>query len=379
MIISILLILTSILISLIGIVYVYLNRENFGDTLSINLNMLLFLFLGIFFFSSFLLSTDVSLNEDVVLILWYFSIIFWVFSIGILSVTQKFVIKFEEKTILITIFYSLIIGMILGLSFLSNSFTINLNSNSYKFIFQNLLLLYLLLSYNIIIIIVMCYNLIRYFMRLRDSTSQKIISILTLQFSFLILLYSIYIITQNITFRYLYAIFYLIGAILASYFIITKPFLFIELTNKIHDFIIFHRSGILLYSYNFETGQETDESLLKGSILIGINHILSNFIDKKDQLNLIKMKNRDIIFEYDNTHGYALLLTANHKNKFIDKAVNSFMTKFTSLNGEKLKNLNGLIDVSEFRNAKEIIIENFEPFIIKNNQIKKKSLFINRV
>ncbi|MCK4480057.1 MAG: hypothetical protein KAV01_05985, partial [Candidatus Lokiarchaeota archaeon] len=142
-------------------------------------------------------------------------------------------------------------------------------------------------------------------------------------------------------------------------------FLFIELTNKIHDFIIFHRSGILLYSYNFETGQETDESLLKGSILIGINHILSNFIDKKDQLNLIKMKNRDIILEYDNTHGYALLLTANHKNKFIDKAVNSFMTKFTSLNGEKLKNLNGLIDVSEFRNAKEIIIENFEPFIKK--------------
>lgn len=130
MIISILLILTSILISFIGIFSVYLNRENFGDTLSINLNMLLFLFLGIFFFSSFLLSTDVSLNEDVVLILWYFSIIFWVFSIGILSVTQKFVIKFEEKTILITIFYSLIIGIILGLIFLSNSFTINLNSDS---------------------------------------------------------------------------------------------------------------------------------------------------------------------------------------------------------------------------------------------------------
>ena len=365
MIINILLIITSILISLIGIFYVYLNRENLGDNLSIILNIILFLILGIFFLSSFLLSTDVNLNEDVVLILWYFSIIFWVFSIGILSVIQKFIIKFEEKTILITIFYSLIIGIILGLSFLSNSFTINLNSDNYEFIFQNLLLLYLLLSYNIIIVFIMCYNLIRYFMRLRDSTSQKIISILTFQFCFLIILYSIYIITQNITFRYLYAVFYLIGAILASYFMITKPFLFIELTNKIHDFIIFHRSGILLYSYNFETGQETDESLLKGSILIGINHILSNFIDKKDQLNLIKMKNRDIILEYDNTHGYALLLTANHKNKFIDKAVNSFMTKFTSLNGEKLKNLNGLIDVSEFRNAKEIIIEIFEPFIIQ--------------
>ncbi|MFX1420002.1 MAG: hypothetical protein ACFE9N_13875 [Promethearchaeota archaeon] len=120
-----------------------------------------------------------------------------------------------------------------------------------------------------------------------------------------------------------------------------------------------------MYSYNFETGEATDESLLKGSILIGINHILSNFINKKDQLGLIKMQNRDIILEYDNTHGYALLLTTNHKNAFIDKAVHNFMRKFTMLNKEKLQNLNGLIDVSEFRNAKEIISEFFEPFIIQ--------------
>jgi hypothetical protein len=139
--------------------------------------------------------------------------------------------------------------------------------------------------------------------------------------------------------------------------------MFIELTNKIYDFIIFHRSGILLYSYNFETGKETDESLLKGSILIGINHILSNFINKKDQLGLIKMQNRDIILEYDNKHGYALLLTTNHKNSFINKAVSKFMKKFTSINKEKLNNLTGLIDSSEFRNAKEIILEFFEPFI----------------
>ncbi|MFX1363593.1 MAG: hypothetical protein ACFFCE_09715 [Promethearchaeota archaeon] len=173
------------------------------------------------------------------------------------------------------------------------------------------------------------------------------------------------IITQNIIFVYIYAIVSLVNEILAVYYIIKKSFLFIEFTNKIHDFIIFHRSGILLYSYNFETGEETDEALLKGSILIGINHILSNFIDRKDQLNLIKMKNRDIILEYDNIHGYALLLTTNHKNAFINKAVNSFMTKFSSINGEILKNLTGLIDVSEFRNAKEILLEIFEPFLTK--------------
>ncbi|MFW9989556.1 MAG: hypothetical protein ACFFC3_12950 [Candidatus Odinarchaeota archaeon] len=173
------------------------------------------------------------------------------------------------------------------------------------------------------------------------------------------------IITQNIIFIYIYAIVFLVNEIVALFYIIKNPFLFIELTNKIYDFIIFHRSGILLYSYNFEKGEETDEALIKGSILIGINHILSNFINRKDQLNLIKMKNRDIVFEYDNIHGYALLLTTNHKNAFIDKAVNNFMTKFSSINGDILKNLTGLIDVSEFRNAKEIILENFEPFLTK--------------
>jgi len=367
MIINILLIIASTIISLIGIFYVHINRANFGNILTIFLTNILFLFLGIFFLLPFLLYTEIDFSEDIALSLWYISTASWVFSVSILSILQKNTIIFEEKTILYTIFYSLIIGIILGLTILSNSFTIISISGSYKFVFENTLLLYLLLGYNLIIMSVMCYNLIRYFSRIRDNKSQKTISILTFQFLFIISLYSIYIITQNFVFRYLYVAVYLIGEILAVYYIIKKPFLFIELTNKIHDFIIFHKSGILLFSYNFETGEETDESLLKGSILIGINHILSNFIDRKDQLNLIKMKNRDIILEYDNTHGYALLLTVNHKNAFIDKAVSSFMTRFTSINGDKLKKLTGLIDVSEFRNAKELIKENFEPFIIKNN------------
>ena len=203
-----------------------------------------------------------------------------------------------------------------------------------------MILLYFLLSYNSIIIGVMCYNLIKNYFRIRDNKSRKMVIILTFEFCLITILYSVYIISQNIIIRYFYGALYLVGAIFASYYLIKKPFLFIELTNKIYDFIIFHRSGILLYSYNFETGEETDESLLKGSILIGINHILSNFINKKDQLGLIKMQNRDIIFEYDINHGYALLLTTNHKNAFIDKAVSNFMKKFTGL-------------------------EFFEPFIIK--------------
>jgi len=214
----------------------------------------------------------------------------------------------------------------------------------------------------------MWYNFGFNFSSFRDKKLGRNLGALTIHFTLIILVYSLHLIYQNIILRYLYLIIYIIGSFIATYNIFKRPTLFIELTNKIFDFIIFHQSGILLYSYNFETGKETDESLLKGSILIGINHILSNFINKKDQLNLIKMKERDIVFEYDNTHGYAILLTTNHRNNFIENAVSSFMDKFTKLNMEKLKNMKGLIDISEFKNAKELILANFDPYIFKESK-----------
>ncbi|MFW9901844.1 MAG: hypothetical protein ACFFDY_11290 [Candidatus Thorarchaeota archaeon] len=366
MIIDIFLIITSIIISMIAITFLFLNRKNFGSKAIIFFNGSLYVTLGVFFFTFFFLSSDIFFSEDFALIFWDTSIISWGFSVSMLCIIHKYIINYEKKAILSTLTYSFIFGIILGLSFIPDSFSIQLRSGIYSFIFKNLILLSIILVYNIIIIGVMNYNLIKFFTRIRNTTSKKMIIALTLEFSIIIVIYSFYILTRLILLKYLYSGFYLIGACFASYYLIKNPFLFIELTNRIYDFIIFHRSGILLYSYNFETGEETDESLLKGSILIGINHILSNLINKKDQLGLIKMQNRDIILEYDNNHGYALLLTTNHKNTFIDNAVNKFMKKFTESNKEKLQSLNGLIDISEFRNAKDIIIEFFEPYVIKD-------------
>ena len=143
-----------------------------------------------------------------------------------------------------------------------------------------------------------------------------------------------------------------------------RPELFVDFSNKIYNFIIFHRSGILLYNYYVKNGSEADDSLLKGSILIGINHILLNFINKKDQLNLISLRNHnDILLEYDNELNYAILLIVKKKDVFIDKAVQLFMNKFSNLNKDKLLNLSGLIDISTFKNTGQIIKEYFRPFL----------------
>jgi hypothetical protein len=193
----------------------------------------------------------------------------------------------------------------------------------------------------------MWFNFIVNFSKFRDKQVGKSLGFLTLHFTIIIITYTLHIIFQNIVFRYLYVILYLIGASIASYAVYKQPSLFIELTNRIYDFIIFHRSGILLYSYSFETGKDIEDSLLKGSILIG------------------KMKDRDIIFEYDITYGYAILLTTNNKNTYIEKAVSNFMQKFSESNGEKFRDVNGLIDVSAFQNAKELLFESFKPYITK--------------
>jgi len=362
---SIILIIVSICISLIGIIYVYLNRENYGTTINTILNIFLYLFFGIVFFSLYTLSTEIYLNEIIALLFWKLSVIIWIASISMLSLIQIFMIKFKRITSIPSIIYAFVGGLIVSLTILSNSIDIFQASGDYYYYeFNNLILLIILIIYNMGVFSFMWFNLINNLSNFRDIKSGRNLGLLTFHFSLIILLYTLHLITQNIVFRNMYYIIYLIGAIFASYTIFKKPTLFIELTNRVFDFIIFHKSGILLYSFNFETGKETDDSLLKGSILIGINHILANFIDRKDQLNLIKMKDRDLVFEYDNTHNYAILLTMNHKNTFIDKAVRNFMLKFSNLNGEKLKNMKGLIDVSEFGNAKELIAEFFDPYII---------------
>ncbi len=370
--ISIFLMIVSIVISMIGIIYIYLNRENYGTLLNVSLNILLYIFLGVIFSILYVLSAHVDLNVSTALLIWKISIIFWIISISVLSLVQVVVIKFKNLTPLPSIFYALIGGFIISQLYLSNSIEIfNGNDFHYYFVFNNWLLLFSLITYNIIIVSIMWYNFISNFSSFRDKPRGRNLGFLTIHFTLIIFIYSLHLIFQSIIFRYLYLIVFLIGSFVATYNIFKRPTLFFELTNKIFDFIIFHKSGILLYSYNFETGKETDESLLKGSILIGINHILSNFINKKDQLNLIKMKERDIVFEYDNTHGYAILLTTNHKNNFIEKAVSSFMDKFSKLNEEKLKNMKGIIDISEFKNAKNLILEHFDPYI--SNDLKTKN------
>jgi hypothetical protein len=199
-----------------------------------------------------------------------------------------------------------------------------------------------------------------------DKDLANFFSIYIFLMSLNIITYSIFLITQNIVFRTLYVTLYIINSSFVLYVIIKKPALFLVFTNKIFDFIIFHKSGILLYSYNFQTSKEGDESLLKGSILIGISHILANFTGVEDQLDHIKMSDKGVVFNFQNDLGYAVLLIAKHKNKILEEAVQKFIKRFSDKNKENLLNLSGLIDVTIFKDTGKLIKECFNKYVVKD-------------
>ena len=117
-------IIVSIIISTFGIIFVILNRENYGTIVNTVLNILLYLFLGLVFLPLYVLSTDVSLDQNISLFLWKNSIIFWIISISILSFIQMFVIKFKEVTPIPAVFYALIGGLVLNLVFHFDAITL---------------------------------------------------------------------------------------------------------------------------------------------------------------------------------------------------------------------------------------------------------------
>ena len=147
--------------------------------------------------------------------------------------------------------------------------------------------------------------------------------------------------------------------------LVKKPEMFLELTNKIYYINIYHKSGILLYSYKFNTADNEIDSTIWGNILIGINHILSEFVDPKDQIDVLQTKNSDIIVNYDDT-GFAVVLITSRKNDILQNLMQKFTTEFKNKYRNELfeiQDLNKLINVSEFKETKGIIEKSFQIYL----------------
>ncbi|MFX0049452.1 MAG: hypothetical protein ACFE8G_15035 [Candidatus Hermodarchaeota archaeon] len=351
-------------IFILGFIFVILNRQKYESELGLVITVIIYFVSEIIYFISFNLSTEILFDINLALTFWYISIITRNFSIGIfLSVHNLELNKDSKVRFLPILIYIFLGGIGLSLLFIPNSFVVNELGFEYLYLLNNIGLLTSIIIYNFCIVLVSWIIQIRGYKNYAERKLGNIYYIFMFLLNLSVLFYVLYLYSPNLYFKLFHSLLYLLFIGYFIFTIIKKPSLFAVFTNKIYDFIIFHKSGILLYSYNFQTREEIDDNLLKGSILIGISHILSNLSNLETQVTYIKMEERAVVFNFDNQLSYAILLIAKHKNKILEKSIELFMKEFSALNKDSLKELSGLIDVSIFKNAKELIKQYFRHFI----------------
>jgi len=353
-----------VIIFLIGTIYVVLNREKYEAETTFFITIFTYFLSEIFYFISFNLSAENFFGIPIALVFWYISIISRSISIGIFASIHNLELNKDSKVrFLPALIYIFIGGSILSFLSVPNSFTVIQIGIEYYYLFNNIGLLFSISLFNFCIVFLSWIIQITGYKNFADKKLGNLYYIFLLLFSTQILLQNLYIITPpNNYLKIVHSLLYLICIGYFVSIIIKKPNILAVFTNKIYDFIVFHKSGILLYSYNFQTSEEVDESLLKGSILIGISHILANLSNVESQVTLIKMKERAVVFNFNTQLGYATLLIAKHRNNILEKSIDNFMNEFSRINEENLQNLTGLIDVSTFKNAKGLIKQYFRHF-----------------
>ena len=80
----------------------------------------------------------------------------------------------------------------------------------------------------------------------------------------------------------------------------------------------------------------------------------------------METKNSEIVVNYNNDYGFAVLVITNKKNDILKNKTENFIRDFknryeTELN--EIQDLNKMINVSEFEDTKEIIENNFQVYL----------------
>jgi len=174
----------------------------------------------------------------------------------------------------------------------------------------------------------------------------------------------LYITLQETLYREMYITIMWVSTFAVDIMLIRKPEMFFILPNRIYSLNVYHKSGIVLYSYNFDnTTDYKIESARWGTILIGLNHILSEFIDKTEKIDVIQTKKADIVVRYENDYGYALVVITNQKNDIIEDLMLGFSIDFNNKYKDILldiQDINQLINISGFIDVKELVEKHFQ-------------------
>jgi len=364
-------------ISLVVTIHIIRNRKNYGTQLIGLLNAATVFNAGLIHATFYILSVVLFISEQINILFWKFSIFSWFFSLVITSLLFSFFREYKKIKSFPFLYYTLLFGLLIGALLTPDSITLSLNPSipsSINFIDPSLINYYfnfitgaITIVFQILIIIYYLYIALIINIRSRNKEDALALFMNSIIFSIPITLNVLYILFHYTPFRELFIIILWIANFGMGLMFVKKPEIFFVLPNRIYSINIYHKSGILIYSYNF--GSQTEfktESTIWGNILIGLNHILSEFLDKKDKINVIQTKEADVVVKYEEDSGYALIVITNRKNSIVEDLMNNFSTEFkrkykNELN--EISDINRIINVSEFRDLKDLIEKNFQLYL----------------
>ncbi|TFF97882.1 MAG: hypothetical protein EU541_07595 [Promethearchaeota archaeon] len=358
--------LTTSSISAITIIYLVIYRKKYGIIFIPTFNVILITFIGIFFPTLFLLATEIYISYPINIILIKLTIIIEALSVFLYALDISILREYGEIQLSSFVYLVLIFSLILGTLIMPNSITIEIVDSEINYKFDNIITL-LIFLHNISVIFYLCYNSIK----IRCISGFKRLSNILLGFSFIlslsISLFCHYVLLELILFRTIFILLYWSSLLLKCFMILKKPQMYVKLTNEIYFIQIYHKSGVMLYSYNFKRNQKKEESGIWGNILIGLNHILSEFVKKDDQIDVLQTKEADIVVSYNNEYDFAIILKSlNKKNPYIETCINQLMEDFAEKYKnelEEIKDINKLINVVDFKDTKELIEKNFKIYL----------------
>ena len=369
-------------LSLMVTIYIIINRKNYGTSFMGLLIAATAFVIGVIHATLYILSVVFFISVQVNILFWKFSILAWFVSLIISSLLFSSFREYKKIKSFPYLFYTLLLGLLIGAILIPDSIMLNLSiSLPSSIIFIDPSLINYFFSFNLgaimiffQVLVISHYLYIAIIISMRSKKKDETLPVFlnAVILSIPIILNILYILFHQTLFkdffiRELFIIVLWIADFGLSIMIIKKPELFFVLPNRIYSINIYHKSGILIYSYNFEDRPHfKTESTIWGNILLGLNHILSEFLDKKDKINVIQTKEADVVVRYEEDSGYALIAITNRKNSIVEDLMKNFSNEFKAKYKDELNeilDINKIINVSEFSDLKELIEKNFHLYL----------------
>jgi len=356
------------------IIQIFRHRNKYGTDLMAFLNIANTFIAGILFSTFFMFSVVIFISYDINILIWKTLLVIGFITLLFTSIIYSFFNEYKKNKLFPFIYFTLLFGLLIGALATPDSITLTLNGppppmfsimNPSNINFEfNLVTSIVGILFELFITIYFLYSaaIIHDKTKSKEQSSPLLLNTMLISISIMMLL--LYISLQETLYREMYIIIWWVSSFAVDIMLIKKPEMFFILPNRIYSVNIYHKSGIVLYSYNFDNATDYKiKSARWGTIIIGLNHILNEFIDKTDKIDVIQTKKADIVVRYENDHGYALVVITNQKNDIIEDLMLNFSNDFNSKYKNKLldiQDLNRLINISEFIDVKELVEKHFQ-------------------